>query len=150
MSDEGRPVAPHRSGGGHWVGPTREETSMAELIANVTAPAPLPEEPYFKPSLLEEPPESGRVIVYKGRERSVWDQDKVMREYADDLRARLQEAESTCRKHAALYEDERTKRKESESRAAALQKELTVCKRVMTNEQLRQVRAALSKESPDE
>jgi hypothetical protein len=38
MSDEGRPVKPHRSGGGHWVGPTREEPSMDELIANVTAP----------------------------------------------------------------------------------------------------------------
>jgi hypothetical protein len=36
--DQGRPVAPHRSGGWHWVGPTREEApSMSELIANVTA-----------------------------------------------------------------------------------------------------------------
>jgi hypothetical protein len=116
--DQGRPVAPHRSGGWHWVGPTREEApSMSELIANVTAnfyhtDHPLRHWDRTCPACQHAPadglPEryiqNGRAMISAFcPETGIPKGDWIRAADYDALRARLQEAES---------------------RAAALQKEL--------------------------
>jgi hypothetical protein len=107
--DQGRPVAPHRSGGWHWVGPTREEApSMSELIANVTAPAPLPEAVPCRHEWFE-----GKCIhCHEAPEE--W------------FRARLQEE---IAKNKGLNALGKIRIDELESRAAALQKELEVVRK---------------------
>jgi hypothetical protein len=146
--DQGRPVAPHRSGGWHWVGPTREEApSMSELIANVTAnfyhtDHPLRHWDRTCPACQQETaPADG--LPEPPRIEGVAGVLFVTAADYDALRARLQEE---IAKHTALQSEVadwlvrephaalrvmRERAEAAESRVAALQKELEAVRKAL-------------------